>query len=92
MTTRNDGLSLGYRLKWRLTYVLLHLAGPATLSEEFDPRSRMRRERAARVARAHQRQDRGPQVVRLSPERPAPAAEAEQRVPADAAHQEQRAA
>lgn len=55
MNGKNAGLSLGYRLKWRLTYALLHVAGPATLSEELDPRCRMRRERAARVARAQGR-------------------------------------
>ena len=51
MNGKNKGLSLGYRLGWRLNYLLLHVAGPATLSEELDPRCRMRRERAARVAR-----------------------------------------
>jgi len=51
MSKRNDGLSLGYRFKWRLTWLLLHVAGPASLSDDLDPRRRMERERAARVAR-----------------------------------------
>jgi hypothetical protein len=49
MNGKNEGLSLGYRLSWRLNYLLLHVAGPATLSKELDPRCRMRRERATRV-------------------------------------------
>jgi hypothetical protein len=53
MNGKNEGLSLGYRLRWRLNYVLLHVAGPATLSEELDPRCRMRRERAARAGRGN---------------------------------------
>jgi hypothetical protein len=52
MHAKNEGLSLGYRFKWRLDYVLLHAAGPATLSDELDPRSRMKRQRAARARRA----------------------------------------
>ena len=47
----SDGLTLGYRVKWRLTWLLLHVVGPAQLPDETDPRRRMERERAARVAR-----------------------------------------
>lgn len=48
----NEGLSLFYRIRWRLTWLLLHVAGPAQLPDSQDPRRRMERERAARVARA----------------------------------------
>jgi hypothetical protein len=48
----NKGLSLLYRIRWRATWLLLHVAGPADLSDQIDPRRRMERERAARVARA----------------------------------------
>jgi hypothetical protein len=66
MNAKNEGLSFGYRLAWRLNYVLLHAAGPATLSEELDPRARMRRERAARVARAREdREQRELQAARF---------------------------
>ncbi|MCP2266366.1 hypothetical protein ACFQHV_06715 [Promicromonospora thailandica] len=46
-----DGLTLGYRIRWRLLWLLLHVAGPAQQPEETDPRRRMERERAALVAR-----------------------------------------
>ncbi|MFI5709101.1 hypothetical protein [Kribbella sp. NPDC051620] len=51
MSKKTDGLSLPYRIRWRLTWLLLHIAGPATLPDHLDPRRRMERERAARVAR-----------------------------------------
>lgn len=46
------GLSLWYRLRWRVMYGLLMWGGPPHRSLHLDPRERMRRERAARVARA----------------------------------------
>jgi hypothetical protein len=46
-----DGLTLGYRVKWRLNWLLLHVAGPAEQADDTDPRRRMERERAALVAR-----------------------------------------
>ena len=52
MSNKNEGLSLVYRFRWRLLWLLLHVAGPASLPEHLDPRSRMERERAAKVARA----------------------------------------
>jgi hypothetical protein len=55
MSKRNDGLGLLYRIKWRLTWLLLHVAGPADLPDHLDPRRRMERERAARIARANAR-------------------------------------
>ena len=47
----SDGLTLGYRVRWRLTWLLLHVAGPAEQADDTDPRRRMERELAARVAR-----------------------------------------
>ena len=47
----SDGLTLGYRVRWRLNWLLLHVAGPAEQADDTDPRRRMERERAARVAR-----------------------------------------
>jgi len=52
MDDKNAGLSLACRFRWRLTWLLLHVAGPSTLPDHLDPRRRMERERAARVARA----------------------------------------
>ena len=51
MSKKTDGLSLAYKIRWRLIWLLLHIAGPATLPDHLDPRRRMERERAARVAR-----------------------------------------
>jgi hypothetical protein len=48
----NEGLTRRYRLGWRLTYALLHVAGPSSMDAARDPRRRMQRERSAKVARA----------------------------------------
>ena len=44
-----EGLSLGYRIGYRLRYTALHLFGPAQLGGGADPHRRLERERAARV-------------------------------------------
>ncbi len=44
-----EGLSLRYRLMYRLRYTLLHVFGPAQLGGAADPHRRLERERAARV-------------------------------------------
>jgi hypothetical protein len=51
----NEGLTRRYRLGWRLTYALLHVAGPPSMDAARDPRRRMKRERAAKVAHARAR-------------------------------------
>ena len=48
----NEGLSLWYRIMYRIKYVGLHLYGPAQLGTEDDPQARLVRERQARVAAA----------------------------------------
>lgn len=53
----SDGLTLGYRFKWRLNWLLLHVAGPAEQADDTDPRRRMERERAALVARNRAERD-----------------------------------
>lgn len=45
------GLSIGYRIGYRLRLIGLTLFGPAQLGEGNDPKVRLERERAARVAR-----------------------------------------
>ena len=47
-----EGLSLAYRLGYRLRYLALHLFGPAQLGGAADPHRRLEQERAARVAAA----------------------------------------
>ncbi len=49
---KNEGLSVFYRIRWRLVWLLLHVAGPATLPDSQDPRRRMERQRADKVAAA----------------------------------------
>ncbi|WP_298456092.1 hypothetical protein [uncultured Cellulomonas sp.] len=55
MSTRrekNEGLSLRYRIGYRIRYTTLHLFGPAQLGGGTDPHRRLERERAAKVAAA----------------------------------------
>ena len=51
-SARGDGLSLGYRVGYRLRLAALTLLGPAELDERSDPKVRLRRERERRVAAA----------------------------------------
>lgn len=46
------GLTLRYRVGWRVTYTFLAWGGPPHRSLDADPRERLRRERAAKVAAA----------------------------------------
>jgi hypothetical protein len=50
--SQRDGLSLGYRLGYRLRHMALTVFGPAQLGEGNDPLRRLEREREARIARA----------------------------------------
>jgi len=47
-----SGLSIGYRIGYRIRMFALTIFGPAQLGEGNDPKARLERERAARVARA----------------------------------------
>ena len=51
-TADNEGLSLGYRVMWRLRYAGMHVFGPAQLGDDSDPQRRLERERAAKVEAA----------------------------------------
>ena len=48
----NEGLSLAYRILYRIRYAGLMLYGPAQLGNESDPVVRLKRERAAKVEAA----------------------------------------
>lgn len=46
-----EGLSLGYRVRWRLRYLALSVFGPAQLGTD-DPQERLRQERRDHAAAA----------------------------------------
>lgn len=48
----SDGLSLGYRILWRLRKAVMSVFGPAQLGGEDDPHVRLDREKTARIAAA----------------------------------------
>jgi hypothetical protein len=48
----SKGLSIGYRISYRLRAIALTLYGPAQLGDAEDPIVRLRRERAAKIAAA----------------------------------------
>ncbi len=49
-----EGLSLGYRIGYRIKVLGMHLYGPAQLGESEDPHRRLERQRTAKVAAARQ--------------------------------------
>ncbi|CAN7253622.1 hypothetical protein LJR027_000978 [Terrabacter sp. LjRoot27] len=52
-----DGLSIPYRIGYRLRLIALTVFGPAQLGEGNDPTARLARERAAKVAAARAARD-----------------------------------
>ena len=56
-SSRGDGLSLAYRLGYRLRLAALTLLGPAELEEHNDPKAKLRRERERKVAAARAQRD-----------------------------------
>lgn len=52
-----SGLSIGYRIGYRLRMIGLTIFGPAQLGENNDPKLRLERERAERVAAARARRE-----------------------------------
>ena len=48
----SEGLSLAYRILYRIRYIGLHLFGPAQLGDAEDPHARLKRERERKVAEA----------------------------------------
>ena len=50
----NTGLSIGYRMGWRLEYIGVSVFGTAQHVPASDPKRRLRRERARRVIAAHE--------------------------------------
>lgn len=50
-----EGLSLWYRIAYRLQYLGLHVFGPAQLGDTDNPHLQLQRRRAAKVAAARQK-------------------------------------
>jgi hypothetical protein len=50
----DEGLSLWYRITYRVKYLGLHLFGPAQLGQHDDPHIRLKRQRDRKVAAARQ--------------------------------------
>ena len=48
----SEGLSLAYRILYRIRYLGLHLYGPAQLGDAEDPHARLKRERERKIADA----------------------------------------
>ena len=44
-----EGLSLLYRMVWRIRYIGMHMYGPAQLDAQRDPHERLKRERQQKV-------------------------------------------
>ena len=57
--SKSKGLSVGYRIGYRLRMIGLTLFGPAQLGEGNDPKTRLVREREARVAAARAAREQG---------------------------------
>ena len=51
-SSRNEGLSLWYRFRWRVQYILVNVFGPARLGDDNDPAAMLRRERQDKVEQA----------------------------------------
>jgi hypothetical protein len=51
----SEGLSIGYRISYRIRAIGLSIYGPAQLGDADDPLVRLRRERAAKVEAARAR-------------------------------------
>lgn len=49
---QSEGLSIGYRISYRLRAIALTIYGPAQLGDNDDPLVRLHRERAAKVEAA----------------------------------------
>jgi hypothetical protein len=47
-----EGLSLLYRIVWRIRYIGMHMYGPAQLDGQSDPHERLKRERQEKVQAA----------------------------------------
>ena len=56
VATDRTGLGLGYRLRWRLAYIVTSIYGSADRQGTLDPRAQLRQERAHRLMTAYREQ------------------------------------
>ncbi|WP_377645137.1 hypothetical protein [Oryzobacter terrae] len=54
------GLSLGYRIGWRLRYAAMSVFGPAQLGTDDDPQMKLRREKQSKVEAARRAREAHP--------------------------------
>lgn len=53
VSTDRTGLGLGYRLGWRLAYMVTFITGSASRQGTLDPSAQLRKERARRLIAAY---------------------------------------
>lgn len=56
VTSDSTGLGLGYRLRWRLAYMVTFVTGSASRQGSLDPSAQLRRERAQRLLKGYEAQ------------------------------------
>jgi hypothetical protein len=66
VTTDRTGLSFGYRLGWRLAYMVTFVTGSASRQGTIDPSTQLRRERARRLVEAYHAQGEEPPAGALT--------------------------
>lgn len=54
VTTDTTGLSLGFRLRWRLAYMATYVTGSASRQGTLDPSAQLRQDRAQRLLKGYQ--------------------------------------
>ncbi|MFC4371806.1 hypothetical protein [Citricoccus nitrophenolicus] len=68
VTSDTTGLSLGFRLRWRLAYMATYVTGSASRQGTLDPSAQLRRDRAQRLLQGYRSQETEPpaELVRLA--------------------------
>lgn len=66
VTTDRTGLGFGYRLRWRLAYMVTFVTGSAARQGTIDPSAQLRRERAQRLVEGYRARGEEPPAGALS--------------------------
>lgn len=56
VTADTTGLSAGFRLRWRLAYMVTFVTGSAARQGTLDPSAQLRKDRAQRLLKGYQEQ------------------------------------